>query len=245
MKKQLIGLFFVAFVILTGCGMDYSDVPYLEGTVEPKAAETSSSIDYEASIERFDILPKNSGGYYYKAIVEIKNTGSENIYTKGETFDIEDSSGHLIQSDQPVSLCPDVILPGETGYLYTTFGKELSSNADINDIVLNPQFIVKSTGVTPHDYPVNDLSLKEDTYGLTAVGRITNDTEEDVGLLYIQVLYYDYDGKIIGISGTNLTDLLAGRTMSFEISGIGLPDDVNMGTVGRYVIIARDTFYGF
>jgi hypothetical protein len=35
-------------------------------------------------------------------------------------------------------------------------------------------------------------------------GKVTNNTSEDDPLLYIETLYYNSDGDIIGITGTNI-----------------------------------------
>ena len=77
---------------------------------------------YSMNILRFDIAKATYGeNFEYDAIVEIKNTGTSNIYLKDAKFEIEDASGHLIQSDEySVSNCPDVIKPGEKGYIYIT-----------------------------------------------------------------------------------------------------------------------------
>ncbi len=152
----------------------------------------------------------------------------------------------MIQSDNFISNCPDVILPGETGYLYNQLGSEINGVSNPDDLVLSAQYVVKTTNATPHEYPVTDVSTKADNYGgLTVVGRVTNDTDEDHSLLYVQVLYYDESGNIIGISGTNLTDFLAGRTISFEISSMYLQNKAKSGNISTYKIVAREPFFGW
>lgn len=212
------------------------------GTDEEKTIQE----DYAVNIAKFDISENAyEDGFRYEAIVEIENKSSSNIYLTGVAFDIEDANGKLIQNDSMISCCPDVIKPGEKGYLYNQFGSSLDGVTDIEGLQLIPQYVVKSTTKTPQEYEVTDVSLKEDNYGVTAVGRVTNDTQEDNPYLYVQILYYDHDGNIIGISGTSVTELLAGRTVSFEISGIDLPDDVTLDSIGDYRIIAQDTFFGW
>lgn len=211
------------------------------------ATDETEPPEYSANVDLFDVYTTQySDGYRYDGIVGITNTGSKNIYISGKSFDIEDSSGHLIQSDNFISNCPDVIMPGETGYLYNQLGSEINGVSNPDDLVLNAQYVVKTTSATPHEYPVTDVSTKADNYGgITVVGRVTNDTDEDHSLLYVQVLYYDESGNIIGISGTNLTDFLAGRTISFEISSMYLQNKAKSGNISTYKIVAREPFFGW
>ena len=180
--------------------------------------------------------------YYYDAIVEVENTGSTNIYLTGLAFDIEDDSGHLVQSDSMISTCPDVIRAGEKGYLYNS--SFLNDEADIHHIHLVPQYIVKTTAENQLDYEVSDVSFKDDTFGLTTTGRITNQTDEDDSYVYVEVIYYDKDQHVLGITGTSVTDLFAGRTVSFEISSVGLHGNLKASDVSYYHIYARKTFWG-
>ena len=216
-----------------------------EEKVEPEK-QPSDKAAYTADIVKFDISESTfEDGYRYEAIVEVENTGNSNIYITGTSFDIEDANKHLIQSDNIISCCPDVIKPGEKGYLYNQFGTSLDGVTDIKGLQLVPQYVVKTTTQTPQEYEVSDISLKDDTFGVKAVGRVTNGTDKDQSYLYIQILYYDADQNILGISGTSITDFLAGRTVSFEISGMNLPDGLTVDQIADYKVIAQETFFGW
>lgn len=229
----------------------------IEETAE-KPAETSESEQgkedvkdskepsYDVRVASFDIT-KNEylDEYVYNGIVEVENTGDVNIYLSGVAFDLEDSEGSLVLNDDMINVCPDVIKPGETGYLYNLFGTSLEGVEDVEDLQLVPQYIVKTTDTTPHEYEVSDVSLRDDTFGVTLTARMTNDTDQDVSYLYVTVAYYDSDGEIIALSGTSVTDFLAGRKVSFEISGINLPEDLTTDDIDDYKIFAREDFYAW
>ena len=87
--------------------------------------------------------------------------------------------------------------------------------------------------------------MRDDTFGVTLTARMTNDTDQDVSYLYVTVAYYDSDGEIIALSGTSVTDFLAGRKVSFEISGINLPEDLTTDDIDDYKIFAREDFYAW
>lgn len=144
-----------------------------------------------------------------------------------------------------LSCCPDVIKPGEKGYLYNQYGSSLDGVTEIDGLQLVPQYVVKTTSTTPYEYPVSDVSVKDDNFGVKTVGRVTNDTDKDCSLLYLQVIYYDAEGNLLGITGTNITELLAGRTVSFEVSGIGLSGDISVDQIADYRVIAQEMFFGW
>ena len=220
------------------------EAPAPEEEIEDE--QPSDEAAYTANIVKFDITESTfEEGYRYEAIVEFENMGSSNIYITGAAFDIEDANNSLVQSDDMISSCPDVIKPGEKGYLYNQFGSSLDGVTDIEGLQLVPQYVVKTTTQTPQEYEVSDVSLKDDTFGVTAVGRVTNGTDEDQSYMYIQILYYDSDQNILGISGTSITDFLAGRTVSFEISGMDLPDGLTVDQIAEYKVIAQETFFGW
>jgi len=64
-------------------------------------------------------------GYAWDAYVEVKNTGSENIYLSNLAFRVETSLGETVMTDQQLSVFPSVLKPGEHGYIYNQFGSEL------------------------------------------------------------------------------------------------------------------------
>ena len=217
---------------------------YISETTDDEKTNMEEETSYEVNVSRFDIY-ENYGEYSYRAIVEVENTGESNIYLSGTAFDIEDANGHLLQSDSMISCCPDVIFPGEKGFLYTQYGFSLEGISEIEGLQLVPQYVVKATSETPVDYKVSDVSLKEGKWGVAAVGRVTNTTEVEDSLFYIQAVYYDNDGNVIGIDGTNVNDFLPGRTVSFEFSGMTLPRDLALDKIGTYEIIARESFLGW
>jgi|GEM_PF-1580901 len=203
--------------------------------------------EYAVNILRFDIQKEKYGSSYeYTAIVEVKNTGASNLYLKNASFDIENSAGQLLQTDDfLVYSCPDILLPGEVGYLYTSYAANLDGITDTEGLVLVPQFDAEATYVVPVEYEVAETTLWDGKYGVTVTGRVFNQISDDNSYLYLTVVYFDRDGQVLGITGTSVTDLKAGKTASFEISGLSMADDFSADDVADYLVIARDSYYGF
>lgn len=216
-------------------------------TVTKKPANTAKEPQYTSKIVKFDVSPGKYGdGYEYTAIVEIYNTGSGNIYLKDATFDIEDSSGHLLQTeDLWVYTYRSVVKPGEKGYFYTGTAIKLDTMPEDGAVSLNAHMKIKATKHEPLNYEVSDTSLAQGTFGIKTIGRVTNHTNKDDSLVYVRVAYYDAKGTILGISGTNVAGLDAGATVSFEISGLYMNDDFSIEDVASYEVLAQDTYYDY
>ena len=180
----------------------------------------------------------------FEMIVEVTNTSDVPLYLDGKSFDLEDKSGHLLQTDDMIVSAPDVIFPGEKGYFYNQFGSSIDVDTPNDEIVFIPNYKVTEARTKPHDYPVSDISFTSDDYGYTMVGRVENDTDEDF-YVYANVIYYNVDGKCIGITGTNLVDVEPGDTQSFDISSMGIQDTFDQNAIDSYTLYMREPVYQF
>ncbi len=266
MKKLTLALLLTLLLLATGCGSS-NVADYTGGEQEQTAAEetqeqnekeeapeeteaTETPVNenpYTVAVEKFDVYASSfDDGYRFDAIVSVRNDGDKSIYLSGTAFDVEDANGSLIKSDDMLSSCPDIIKPGETGYLYNDFGTSLGDVSDPASIKLVPQYVIKTTEKQLAEYDISDVSLKDDEYfGVSAVGRVTNNTDKDDSTVIISIVYFGQDGKVIGIDSTTVSDLIAGRTVSFETSGMNLPDGLTTSSIADYKVIAREIFWGF
>ncbi len=208
----------------------------------PKKEEekVSYQITYQNSeIRRNDLLDSIS----FYAIVEIENTGNVNLNLKDASFDFEDADGSLLATNSSilVSSDPDIIAPGEKGYFYCN-GVPLSGNIDENTYyVLKPNLTVEKTKREFWRYELSDLSITEgDLFSpLSVIGRITNNTEKEDSLVWIPCVLYGKDNTPIAAFGTNVTELQAGETRSFDISAVNLAGmDLELSDVADYKVFA-------
>ena len=209
-------------------------------TGSPKQ-DKSETVSYEITDTVFEYKTVSAGSTEYKAIVEILNTGTVDLYLDDCSFDLEDDNGHLLQTEKFISACPDVIRPGEKGYFYNGIGALLiDNNVPLeNGVNLKPVPSVEKARGTIVEYEVSDVSLRAGMYGPTVTGRVLNNTDTDNSYFYIQVIYYGADGKVLAISGTSITDFKAGSQTSFEITPIGVPLGLPFDKIADYKIVAR------
>ncbi len=209
-------------------------------------AEAASGVSYDEKVIFFDYYTNSIGNVEYYGIVEINNTGKNDIYLSGCTFDIEDNNGHLLQSDDWISTCRDVIGPGEKGYFYNDLGSSQFSDGvnTSNGVNLVPTCSIKAATGKPHSYEVIDTDLKEGTWGYPSItGRVVNDTNKDISYIFINFIFYDKSGKIIGIDGTSIMDIPAGKKGSFDSTIMFGHDDLTLKNIANYEIIAEDDYY--
>ena len=202
--------------------------------VETEAAE-------EASYEITDCTTKtwvdSIGSPWIQTIVEISNTGSKNLYLSSGSYDLEDASGSLIASRSMVSAFPNVIAPGEKGYMYEETILDQPVEGELKAI---PRVKIDEATVELIRYNVTDTKLAAGTYGgIKALGRVENTSSESANSTYVVAFLYNADGKCIGQMFTIITDELApGDKIGFEMSGMSLPDDVSLETIAEAVYYA-------
>ena len=213
-----------------------------EVTQSETTNNSSDKVEYEISDTSFEYYTNSIGSVEYYGYVEILNTGNCDIYLDNCTFDIEDNDGHLLQSDSYVSHCPEVISPGEKGYFYNGLGSNLidSGVSFDNGVKLVPQMkLTKATG-KPASYPVSDVSVREGDFGdIKITGRVENNTEQDIGYIYINILFYNSEGKLLAITGTSLTDIGAGNKGSFDTSTAFANENLKLRDIADTVVIAE------
>lgn len=210
------------------------------------SVDAASGASYEEKVIFFDYYTNSIGKVEYYGIVEIKNTGKNDIYLSSCTFDLEDDSGHLLQSDDWISNCYTVIGPGEKGYFYNDLGSSylddgVNTSKGVN---LVPNCSIKVATGRPHRYEVIDTDLKAGSYGYpTITGRIVNDTDEEISYIYVNFIFYDKNDNVIGITGTSVMDIAPGKKGSFDSMLMFSHDDLTLNNIAKYEVVAEDMYY--
>lgn len=201
--------------------------------------------DYTVKVLRFDIGEDIlEGGYEFKALAEIENKGSTNMYFDEEAFIIEDADGNEILSDTSLYCGPSVIRAGEKGYVYNQYPTALEGVTDTSGLRLRPQFTVVTPDKEQDDYEVSDLVISEGFLGISFEGEITNHKDEDNNYFYIYIILYDKNGDVLGVTGA-VADMPAGETVSFQSYGADLPEDITIDMIADYKVIARDAYFNW
>ena len=217
-------------------------------TAEAKS-ETTADIEYEISDTNFEYYQNSIGVKEYYGYVEITNTGSCDIYMKDCVFDLEDNNGHLLQSDNFISHCPEVIAPGEKGYFFNGIGSssfDESISLD-NGVKLVPQKNLKKATGKPHAFPVSDVDYRAGDYGdVKVTGRVENDTDKEQGYLSVYIIFRDANDKVIAIDTTTvMSEIGAGMKGSFDSSTIFGNENLKLENIKDVEVICEETYMQF
>lgn len=206
--------------------------------------ENKGEMNYEITDTHFDHHKNIIDDEVYFGYVEITNTGSTNIYLEEATFDLEDDSGHLLQSDNGYG-CPAVVAPGEKGYFYAS--DKFDSGVDLkNGVNLVPTVKIKEAVGELIVYEVTDTDLTKDKTGPRITGRIVNNTDATASGILLHVYMYDKNGKIIAMYSTSFYDELeAGGKMSFDRTMSFLYADIEFEDISDYKAFAVSDYYQF
>ena len=215
-------------------------------TEEPaeEAASSNDSTAWEVGEGKVVTWTDSIGSGWIQIIVPVTNTGSDNLYLSTGTMDLEDESGHLVDSRSMVSVYPDVLQPGETAFYYEETTLEVEENTTLKVV---PHVEVSKAKVDCIRYDVSDLTLKDEEYGgIALTGRVENTTDEEGSLVYVTALFYGSGNEPIAQAFTILdNNLAAGDKIGFSASTFSVPDSVTMDMIDHYEVFAYPTQFQF
>lgn len=211
--------------------------------------EPAKELKYEISDTYFTYNENSVGSTEFHCIIEVTNTGTENIYFKDAVFDFEDKDGHLLQTCNYVNIYPAVIKPGEKGYAYNGLA-DMIIDDDVsfdNGLKLTYNLTLVAAEKEMIEYEVFDTDMKEDkAFKCPKItGRVSNNTEKKANLVYITVLYYNSDGKVIGIDDSYVSEVPVGSKKSFELSSLYLDDNIKFEDIAKYEVKANARYSQF
>ncbi len=251
--RRIIALIMSLTLMVSLCACDSSRIhsddtatraPHSDSFEETPTESSVPSASYAITDCRAKTWTSIIGSVRVQTIVEITNTGTTNLYLSSGSYDLEDTLGNLVACETWVSVYPDVLAPGEKGYMYDE--TSLDEAVDGGLVVL-PRVDVARATIDLIRFPVTDVKTSTDTYGgIKMLGRVENTSREIQTDVYIVAFLYDADGSCIGkLSTLILEDLNPGDKIGFEMSGRSLPDDVTVESVADFVVYAYPTQYQF
>lgn len=253
--KKLFLLFMSFLVVLSlfGCSSSSGNSDKkvesvkVDTTEEVKEEPKKEEVQFEITNVYHDEYDADFGlGKQFKAIIEVKNTGNVPMYLDKCVLDYEDNDGHLLQTYDFMSKVPDIVQPNEKGYFYVNMGGSFDDDVDFsNGCNLVPNVYVEKAKGELKNYEVQDVTIFDGTYGGVGIkGRIINDTDKDVSMVYVRTVYYDANGAVLGISNTTVMDVRANSKTSFDDSGM-FSGDFSVSDVASYDIYCDEMYMQF
>lgn len=212
-----------------------SDTSASSATGNPTPKRTGAS--YEVVYKKGTVY-KTLLGSGIQVIVQIENTGSETLYIKSSSVDIEDANGHLVETKSYLSAYPEVLLPGETALIVESIS--LDNDPGVKEMTVIPHLNIEKAKIECTRYKITDQSFTNDRYtGLKMLGRVENTTSKTESMVYIVANLYDANHHGIGQLWTILTDdLKPGEKIGFTLSTHSASDSLTAESVASYEVFA-------
>lgn len=242
-KMILIGLLVVG-LFLSSCEITKIEEGERKGKDSSvQSSDEFSELAYKAKVVKVDF-------YYnmiirtlsYKAIVELENTGTENIELIEPRFELLGSESEILHSEEFIQYTQAVLRPGEKGY-YFNYCRELEHFKSMDVKGFRAFFDVRETTEDPADFEILDYNVRQTDDGISALGKLKNPNKKDERV-QVSVVYYDKDGAVLDVDTKFLNELHAGRTLSFDIEtaqNIKIEDRrLKRDEIATYTLIAKD-----
>lgn len=183
---------------------------------QPEPREESYSIVYESAKT---VKVDYTGDVWVFAVCQVKNTGNVNLYSSTCYYDISNSNGKILKSDN-MSVYPIIIQPGESFYYFSEgVIDEITEEIEV-DVEFRPD--IKPAKRENIRYEVSDakVTYDKDVGSATLIGRVKNTGNETPSILNVSIIYFDKDGHPISYGNEWVSeDVAPGATVGFECYG--------------------------
>ena len=206
------------------------------GASDTAGQHLAQGLAYEITYQQGMAYQDQGGMVFLQGIVEIRNTGSENLSFSG-TMDFEDAEGNLLAAEKAVGAYPDILLPGEKGYLYCQKNYDGEMPAQVN-LLARPKIkaaVDPSVRLIP-----SQVRVRNKTYGgVIVLGRVENITDETQTMVHIAAILYDANKLPIAVIDEFLPEEIAeGEYIGFEAQSFFLPQDITAESASDILVYA-------
>ena len=224
-------------VAVEGSGSSFSSKPE-----EEKAGEAI----YQQSDYILNCYERNDGVTACDAMLEITNVGDVPIWLNDEAhLDIYNESGSVIASCTKgnIDLIPEVIEPGERGYYVTRKGIELPGGYFAGHAYeLGGEIYPAMAEKDVHGYPLEIVSVNDDSGKPSALGYVTNNTDHDYPNIQLYIVYYSNDDRPVAAAHDYIGKLAPGSRQPFSLGGKLTFDSASIAEVSNYIAYAREAY---
>jgi len=206
-----------------------------------EAPRSNSAMAYEITYQYVRAYESQGGMVFFQGIVELTNTGSSNLALTGGAMDFEDEEGTLLAAEKAVSAYPDILSPGEKGYLYCQLNYE---NRMPNTIKMIARPKIEETDSDPVRLAVSDASVVNTAYGeIKVLGRIENTTNTVQDSFHVAAILLDDKEIPIAVLYSFFSEEVdPGDRIGFELDSYFLPEDITAEMVSDALVYAYPMF---
>ena len=209
----------------------------------PYTAEDGSAC--ENGHVSFTVEKNSLGGVDLHAIVEVKNTGTTDLYLDESTFYFCDEEGVILKEDNYAEAYPKIISPGNSGYYYADTTLENVDSVEEFRLTCNMN-IYTSRSVIAYLETYDTKFTEESFGGVEASVKVKNPIAQEIKPTVVVVLF-DKDKKPIDVMTKTYETIPANATKRIELSNWYQPEGITLDDVAYYKVFSyvADDQYNF
>ena len=217
--KRIILLIMVICITASLCACGNSNA-----SADKTDAKQNAEPQYEITYSSAKIWENSIGSHNRLVVVEVENKGNNSLLLSMSGFDLEDSNGNLLESEQYVVVAPPVIAPGEKGYMFDNWGSEADFEGEA---VVKPHLNITNTTSEPTKFNISDIELKENKFGVfRVIGRIENDSDEEYTRVNILCIVKNENNEPIAVISSGVDNVKPHEKYGFDSSCMTVPKDI-------------------
>jgi hypothetical protein len=207
-----------------------------EPSIKPSSNPTSGNIAYELTYQEQRLRDSMLNDAMFEIIIGIENTGDVALYLSSQKFDLVDVDGKIAATGS-LSAYPSFLNPGEKGVFYESVS--LNGYGVDADILFEPRWSIVKAKKERVDFDLSGVEIRDGGFGgVTAYGRIANNTGEEQSWAVIEIIMYGHDGNPLGVLMTNvMEDMPNGVTLGFDVTNImgrSLFDKITLDMIAHF-----------
>lgn len=180
----------------------------------------------------FTVEENSLGGVDLHAIVEIKNTGTTDLYLDESTFYFCDEEEVILKEDKYVKAYPKIVAPGDSGYYYAD--TILENVDDVESFYLMWDLNIYTNRTAIAYLETYDAELTEEYFGgVEASVKVKNPIDQEINPTVVVVLL-DKDHNPLDVMTKSYETIPANSTKRIEISNWYQPKNIALDDVVYY-----------
>lgn len=208
--------------------------------------EQTNEAPYEVTYQNISFHQDSIGTLWSQAIVEVTNTGENELYLNGSSYELKSEDGTIIHTTSNMfTAYPQIIGPGEKGYYYEEAMMDGGTPAE--GITITPHINAQPSQVENIRLEVSNTAIYDkDMGGIDLHGKVTNTTGTEQSNIYVAAILFDDNGHPIGQLWTILMNTIQpNEEMGFELEPMSLPEDITSSSIADYKVFAYPEQYQY
>lgn len=213
-------------------------------TTDTQSQQTEAS--YEVTYQNISFHQDSIGTIWSQAIVEVANTGNDDLYLDRSSYELVSEDGTIIHTTSNVfTPYPQIIGPGEKGYYYEE--NMMDAGTPTDGISITPHISAKTSQSENIRLEVSATEIYDkEMGGIDLHGKIRNTTGVEQSNINVVAILFDGNGQPIGQLWTILMNPIhPDEEIGFELEPMSLPDDITKASIADYKVYAYPEQYQF